>query len=205
MALVVSLLGGGGTSELIGALLFPVGFVAVILGRAQLFTENTLYPVAASLAEHRFLLPTARLWAVVLAGNIVGGLLFALLVVDTSAVTGKALEEFVALGEEAERGGFAQNFWSGVVAGWILATVAWLVEAAETAIGQLAMIWALMAVVAFGAFEHSVATAIEVAAAMFDGVVGFGDWIGWLGTVTLANALGGVLIVALLNYAQVRR
>ena len=38
---------------------YPIGFIVVILGRAQLFTENTLYPVALVLAEKKRVLEHA--------------------------------------------------------------------------------------------------------------------------------------------------
>ncbi len=63
---------------MIAALFFPIGFIVVIIGRARLFTENTLYPVALVLGERRHLLATLRLGAVVLAANLIGVVLFAL-------------------------------------------------------------------------------------------------------------------------------
>src|ERR1700712_2172466 len=56
----------------IGKLFYPLGFIAVILGRSQLFTENTLYPVALVLAEKRHFWNTIRLWAAVLPANVLG-------------------------------------------------------------------------------------------------------------------------------------
>src|SRR6185437_12553823 len=58
----------------IATLLYPIGFIAVILGRAQLFTENTLYPVALVLSERRHYWATLRLWAIVLVSNCLGTL-----------------------------------------------------------------------------------------------------------------------------------
>jgi formate-nitrite transporter family protein len=72
-------LGTGGPAQFITNLLYPVGFIAVILGRAQLFTENTLYPVALVLTERRHYLATLRLWTIVLVCNCLGALAFAAL------------------------------------------------------------------------------------------------------------------------------
>jgi len=65
----VAALAGHHGAKLIGALFFPIGFIAVIVGRSQLFTENTLYPVTLGLDERGHVLATLRLWAVVLAAN----------------------------------------------------------------------------------------------------------------------------------------
>jgi len=72
VAAIRALLGRGGWQDLVSYLAYPIGFIAVVIGRAQLFTENTLYPVILVLDEHRYLLETLRLWLVVFASNILG-------------------------------------------------------------------------------------------------------------------------------------
>src|SRR3569833_1640002 len=67
-------------------LFYPLGFIAVIIGRAQLFTENTLYPVALILSERKHVLDTLRLWTVVFLANIAGAMLFALVTMKTGAL-----------------------------------------------------------------------------------------------------------------------
>lgn len=194
---------GGGEEEFIAALLYPVGFIAVIIGRAQLFTENTLYPVLATFDEPRFLGATLRLWAVVLAANLLGGAVFALIAMETSALPDAAVAELGKLGREAAAGGFWETFWSGVLAGWLLALVAWLVEAAEGAIGQLLLVWVAVLPIGLVPLDHCVATAVEVFAGTLAGEVQVDKLIGWLATATLGNVLGGIFIVSVLNYGQV--
>lgn len=204
VAFAATLLGGDDQALLVASLFYPVGFVAVIIGRAQLFTENTLYPVVASLDDPRRVPATARLWATVLAANTVGAFVFALAAVKTGALPDDVVSQMAELGEEAVSGSFSPNFWSAVLGGWLLATVAWLVEATDTAVGQVLVIWALVFVVGLAALNHSVSTAIQVEAALLQGEVGVGPWLGWLGTTVLGNAVGGVVIVSLFNYGQVR-
>jgi len=198
-------LGGASGAHFVAALLYPVGFLAVILGRAQLFTENTLYPVVLVLEDHRrHLGPTARLWAVVLATNLAGALVFALLVVETGAVSADLQRELGRLGDQALAGGFFPNFWSGLFAGWLIALIAWLVEASDAAIGRFVVISVLSFVVGLASFDHSIASAAETMTTMFAGDAGVGEVLGWLAAVTLGNVVGGVLIVAVMNYGQVR-
>ena len=78
-AIAVSLLGDVGGAHIITRMFYPLGFIVVIVGRAQLFTENTLYPVALVLAEKRELWNTMRLWAVVLPSNVAGAFAFAMI------------------------------------------------------------------------------------------------------------------------------
>src|SRR5689334_24874548 len=86
VAIAQAVLGSGQPAEFISYLFYPVGFIAVIIGRAQLFTENTLYPVILVLDERRYYFETLRLWGVVFAANITGALLFSLLAIKSPAL-----------------------------------------------------------------------------------------------------------------------
>ena len=197
-----ALVGAGG--KLVAALLYPLGYIAVIIGRAQLFTENTLYPIVPSLEDRTVIPKTAQLWAVALGGNLAGGLVFALLATKTSGLASEVVAAFTALGETAASRGFATTFWSAVLAGWLLALVAWVVAASEEVIGQFFVIFLLTLPVGLASLDHSVATAIAVIGSLFDGQVSLAEALGWQATAVLGNALGGVLIVAVINYGQVR-
>lgn len=198
-------LGPGESQKFVAAALYPIGYLAVILGRAQFFTENTLHPVVVSLRDSSFIRPTARLWVIVYFSNLLGALVFATLVIVTGAFDETVQGQLVEFGIGDTSGGFTDTFWSAVVTGFLLALVAWLVEAMGSAIGaQMAIIWALTFLVALGTFDHCIATTVEAFAALLDGELGLGKLLGWLGTATLGNILGGVMIVSAINYGQVR-
>ena len=184
-------------------LLYPIGFIAVIVGRAQLFTENTLYPVVLVLDRREFLGRTAQLWAIVFAANVVGVIVFAALVMKTPAAPPGLKHELVLLGDEAVRKSFAFAFWSGIVGGWLIALVAWLVEGTGGGMAMLAVIWILTFVVGLAGLAHCIATSAEIVAALLDGSSSVGSYARWLAGATLGNAFGGVVIVSLLNYGQV--
>jgi formate/nitrite transporter FocA (FNT family) len=203
-AAAASGLSASSRSTLIAALFYPSGFIAAIVGRAQLFTENTLYPVTLVLDERRHLRSTLRLWAIVFCANVAGTLLFALLAVDSGGVKSHIVDEVVRLGRGLSTGDWPAWFWSGVLAGWLLALVAWLVEASSVVIGQIALIWILTFIIAVAGLHHCVSTTAEVLTAVVDGHVTVGHFVLWLSAVTLGNVAGGVVIVALLNYGQVR-
>src|SRR5256885_12654140 len=126
VASVRATLGDGGWPQLVAYLIYPVGFIAVIIGRQQLFTENTLYPVVLVLDERKHLLATLRLWIVVFSSNIAGALLFAALCTYTTALKPDIKTKLLELGVTAVQGSFGHFFWSGVVGGWLLAFVAWV-------------------------------------------------------------------------------
>lgn len=204
VAAATALLGGDSSAKLVGELLYPVGYVAVILGRGQLFSENTLYPVVASLEDRGRVPGTLRLWGIVLATNVIGALIFALLVVRGGALPGDLVGQLEAAGHEAANASFGANFIGGLLAGWLLALVAWLMEATETGIARFASIWALTTVVGLAALDHPVSTAVQVFGAAIGGQLSAGTTVSWFFAATLGSIVGGVFTVTLLNYGQVR-
>jgi formate-nitrite transporter family protein len=205
VAVLLHVLGGDRVGQSVAYLAYPLGFLIVIIGRQQLFTENTLFPVALVLEQRRLLLRTARLWAVVLLGNLVGTLLFALLATQTSALSPAVSAELAALGVEAGGKGFATVFWTGVIGGWLIALVGWLVTASTDTVGQVVIIYAVTYVVGVGHFAHSVAGSGEVLAAVLSGDLPWSSYGTWAAGAVLGNSAGGVLIVALFNYGQVHK
>jgi formate/nitrite transporter FocA (FNT family) len=190
--------------DFVAYMLYPVGFIAVIIGRAQLFTENTLYPIALILSERRHVADTARLWSVVFAGNVVGAIAFAALVIKTDALGQSIHATLVQLGTVAAQGTNSHIFWSAVIGGWIIALVAWLVTASHWTIGQIAVIWLLTFVVGIGHFSHCIASTGEIMSAVFAGAVPFSRYLLWLALATTGNIFGGVTIVTVLNFGQVK-
>lgn len=202
--LVVWVLGPGATSRLIAAAVYPVGFMAVIIGRAQLFTENTLYPVVLVLKEKRHIAKTLRLWGVVFAGNLVGAAIFAVIVSKTEALPAGLRDTLIAVGMDSPQHPFSAIFWSGVVGGWLVALVAWLVTASHWTTGQAMMVWAMTFILGLGHFSHCIASSGEILSAVFSGSASFGQYAGWLAAATLGNIVGGIGMVSLLNYGQVQ-
>jgi len=197
-------LGPSHGARLVAALLYPIGFVAAIVGRAQLFTENTLYPVTLVLDHRKHLRGTARLWTVVFVTNVAGAILFAVLAYKSGALPHDVRTELATVGAGAAHGTWWSFFWSGVIAGWVLALVAWLVESSSSVSGQVVLIWALTSLIALVSLDHCVSTTVEVGAATIAGHVSVGHLAAWLAAVTLGNVVGGTAIVGVLNYGQVR-
>jgi formate-nitrite transporter family protein len=203
-SIVIAILGPSPSARFIADLLYPIGFIAVILGRAQLFTENTLYPVALMLAERRHGWRTLRLWAIVFPCNVAGAFLFALLAVKTGALRPEFVAAMTHLGVEAATVATAHVFWSGVIGGWIIALVAWLVSGSHSITGSVMLIGLLTFVVGLGGFAHCIATSGEILAAILDHQLAASRYFAWLAPATLGNICGGVLLVTLLEYGQVK-
>lgn len=89
------------SAAMIGNLFYPVGFVPIVMGRYQLFTENTLTPVTLVLtriASGRNLL---RLWRIVIVANVLGAAIGAFVLATTGLFTPEAASVANGFGEHA--------------------------------------------------------------------------------------------------------
>jgi formate/nitrite transporter FocA (FNT family) len=204
VAVMQATLGEGPWQEVASNLIYPIGFIAVIIGRAQLFTENTLYPVILVLDEPHRLPNMLRLWATVFVSNVVGALAFAALMERTPALQPAYAEALMKLGLSAASNSIGFIFWSGVIGGWIIALVAWMVTASHWTIGQIVIVWMLTYLVGIGHFAHCIATSGEILSAVVGGLLPASIYLRWLLFATMGNIVGGVTIVSLLNYGQVK-
>ena len=191
------------TTEFFSRMFYPLGFIVVILGRSQLFTENTLYPVALVLAERKHLWNTMRLWATVLPANVLGAFAFASLATLTNALAPGIVQALAQLGLDATQHSTSTIFWSGVMGGWIIATAAWLVSGSHSITGSVMVIWLLTFVVGLGNFAHCIAASGEVFAAVLTHQLPWSAYPAWFLPAVLGNISGGVLMVTILEYGQV--
>lgn len=204
VSVVQATLGEGQWQEFAAHLIYPLGFISVIIGRAQLFTENTLYPVVLVLDEPHHIWNMLRLWGTVFSANVLGALIFACLAQLTPALQPAHAEVMLKLGISAIGNTTGFIFWSGVVGGWMIALVAWMVSASHWTIGQVVLVWFLTFVVGIGHFAHCIATSGEILAAVVKGLVPVSTYGHWLLFATMGNIVGGIMIVSLLNYGQVK-
>lgn len=202
-AVVLAMLGPSQPAQFVSRMFYPVGFIIVIIGRSQLFTENTLYPVALVLAEKRELWNTLRLWVVVLPANVAGALTFAVLATHTAALTPEVVAALSGLGSNALAHSATQVFWSGVIAGWIIALAAWLVSGSHSITGSVMVIWTLMFIVGLGNFAHCVASTCEIFITILVHGAPWTAFSAWFFPAVAGNICGGVGMVTILEYGQV--
>lgn len=188
---------------LVATLGYCTGFVIVILGSQQLFTENTLTPILPLLARRTMdcLRNVLRLWGTVLVANLVGALLFALVLAKFQVVAPEVQHSMSGLGARALRDDFATTLLHGVYAGWLIALMVWMLPGAEQA--KLPVIVIMTYFVGLGGFAHIVAGASEVFYGAFRGDATWARVFGgFIVPALLGNVLGGLTMVAALNHAQ---
>ncbi|HEU4629084.1 MAG TPA: formate/nitrite transporter family protein [Gemmatimonadaceae bacterium] len=185
---------------------YPLGFIFVVLARSQLFTENTLDPVIPLLHERsmRMLRRTLRLWAIVLAGNMVGAVIFGVVAARTVMLPETLRASLHTVATTSTEGGFWLVAYKAIFGGWLVALMAWLIASTRLTGAQIALVWLTTAPIAAFGFRHSIAGAVE---AFYLAAAGSATWGAMVGAfivpAVLGNVVGGVTLVALLNHGQV--
>ncbi|PBP89603.1 hypothetical protein CCL20_06435 [Pseudomonas syringae] len=205
MGLLNSRLEGIPGSHVISSLGYSAGFLAVILARQQLFTENTItagLPVMSklNLANIWRLL---RLWGVVLTGNLVGTLTVAYVMLNLPIFDTSTDKAFLEIGHKVMENDLGQMFSKGIVSGWMIATMVWMIASMENA--KIAIIVLITYLMALGDFTHIVVGSAEVSYLVFAGELGWKDfWFAFAGPTLAGNIIGGSFIFALISHAQIR-
>jgi formate/nitrite transporter FocA (FNT family)/protein-disulfide isomerase len=197
--------GGSGSATALGYLLYPLGFIGVVLGSYQLFTENTLTPVTLVMTRIASIPALVRVWGIVLVANVLGAAMSAYVLANTgvfSPATATVASEFGAHFLELS---WVDLFWKGVFAGGLVAGMVWLVHAARDTAARVFVIFLLTYMVAAAGLAHSIVGSAEVLYVVFSGDATFAAFFGgFLVPAVLGNTVGGVVLVALLNYSQTR-
>jgi formate/nitrite transporter FocA (FNT family) len=190
--------------ELITALGYTIGFLIVVLGRQQLFTENTLTPILP-LLHHRdagTLGRVARLWGLVLLSNIVATWVFAAVVAHSTVFSPEVKDAFGEISHHTIASPFGTTFLKAVFAGWLIALMVWLLPSAESSRPFVIMI--ITYVVAIGQFSHLIAGSVDAFYLVESGRAGWSSYAtSFFIPTLLGNVVGGIALVAVLNYGQV--
>ncbi|HTA45634.1 MAG TPA: formate/nitrite transporter family protein [Bryobacteraceae bacterium] len=189
---------------LVGKLGYSFGFLIVILGRQQLFTENTLTAVLPVLARRNWLslLRMLRLWGIVLAANLAGAHAIAWTLGNTAAFSPAVQNTFAQIAHESASVTPSDAILRGVFAGWLIAMLVWMRAAVDN--GQIPLIVIVTYFVGLGGFTHIIAGSIEVLFLVMTGALSWAHYItGYMLPVLLGNTIGGVSLVAFVNHAQV--
>ena len=189
---------------LLVALGYSVGFLVVTLASQELFTEHTVRPIVPLLVTRtgRMLRKVMTLWGAVLVGNLVGTALFAWAAARTAIFSPELRQAMRSVAMEGTAHDWLGVFATGIVAGWLIALMVWMLPAASTS--QIAVVIIMTWLVGAAHVSHVVVGAVE---SFYLTALGDAS-LGWtLGSqilpALLGNTLGGVILVAALNHAHV--
>jgi formate/nitrite transporter FocA (FNT family) len=183
---------------------YSVGFLVVILGRQQLFTENTLTVVLPLLLhkDRPTVLKVLRLWSIVLSTNVVGTFLFALTIARVHFLE-PAIQQSVL---EVAQGHIGPGFWTvlarGVFAGWLIALMVWMLP--DAASSRVVVILIITYLISICGLNHIVAGSTNVFFLVVSGKLTIGRYFtAFFFPTLLGNIFGGVSLVAALAHGQV--
>jgi formate-nitrite transporter family protein len=182
---------------------YTFGFLIVILGRQQLFTENTLTPLLPLFGKFTSagLFGVARLWAIVLAGNVLGAAAAAALIAYGGAFGEGPREAFAQLAATTVGPGTGVIFVKAVFAGWLIALMVWLLPLADqlTPVIIILLTWLVSA----AQFEHIIAGSVEALFGAFSGATTWPDFVHFFVPTLLGNIVGGSAFVAAISSVEV--
>lgn len=191
-------------TPLLSKLGYSVGFLIVVLGRQQLFTETTLTAVLPVLAKRdmRTGIGMLRLWGTVLLANVIGTYLFAFCVAKVALLQPHVQQALFTVSRGGTQGGFGVIFMRAVFAGWLIALMVWLLPAAESA--RVSIIIIITYLIGLGGFNHVIAGSVKILFLVVTGALTPGDYVfRFFFPTLLGNIVGGVSLVAFLGHAQV--
>lgn len=189
--------------DLVAALGYSLGFLFVTMGRQQLFTETTLTVMLPVLHRTHAISQVLRYWLIVFLTNIAGTVLFAAAATIPGLFRPEQVHAFIELGVRASDPGFIPVLVKAICAGWLIALMVWLMPAAASA--RFVVIVAVTWLIGIAHFSHVIAGSAETALAAMQGAIGWQDYLaGFLLPALIGNSIGGVVLVAVLNHAQVK-
>ncbi len=211
MAVILTTAGVAGTGELTKQLLlaiaYGVGFILVVLGRSELFTEHTTLAVLPVLDGKASVASLARLWSIVYVANLAGAVIFAALIVTVGpGVDVVAPSAIVGLARVYTGQPTLGLLGGGVLAGWLMGLLSWLVAGADSTISRMMVVWLIAAAIGIAHLPHCIAGSVEVVAGVLvSPALGPMTFARFLVLSTVGNAVGGTVFVALLKYGHVVR
>lgn len=194
-----------GTAKLVGPLGYIIGFLIVVFGRLQLFTENTIaavLPLAVQFSKENWI-RVGRLWGIVFAANLFGALIAGLVFNFTPMLEPQVYQALIEISEHAVIQPWFTVFAKAVPAGFLIAAMVWMMPSAKGS--EFFVVSAIIYVLVLGGFTHVIVGATEALTLLLAGDIGFlhASW-GFVVPAFLGNVVGGAALFAMLAYAQIR-
>jgi formate/nitrite transporter FocA (FNT family)/nucleotide-binding universal stress UspA family protein len=190
-------------SPFLAAVLYPLGFLYIIIGGYQLYTENTVPPVALVLERLASVPALLRHWLIVFSGNFAGAVFGALVLAYTGVFEPAAAVEALAISQKGVDTAWWDLFVKGAFAGLIVAGVVWVDFASTDTVSRVVMVYLAFLAIPMGNLFHSVVSVTETVYLVAEGdlalLPGMAEFVL---PVFLGNTIGGVVFVTIVNYYQ---
>lgn len=184
------------------SIVYPVGFILVILGKSALYTEQTSVLALPVLNGQRSIWELLRVWALVIVGNIIGGMFFAYFIGNLAPEMHLfTTETMVNVGSHVLNYAWWVLLLSAITAGWLMGLLTWLLNSTVNSLTRVFLIFMITGVIGFGGFHHSIVGNIEVFGALLHSdSISIGDYLWFLFITLSGNGIGGAIVVGLFKY-----
>jgi formate/nitrite transporter FocA (FNT family) len=193
-------------AHVLASLGFGIGFVFLIVGRGELFTENFLVPIAG--LDHRrrsSWLGLAKLWTTSPLFNILGGVVIILLLSTHGVLPSGTAQALAKRADAIHDQGTLTLFVSAIFAGALITAMTWFVEGQESMLVRVVVAWIAGALLALGSFNHVIVITLElIFGYRFDAHFAWTFILGNFFLAAAGNMLGGVGLVTLNRLTQGR-
>jgi formate/nitrite transporter FocA (FNT family) len=194
---------GTEAGHLAGSIAFGLGFVFIVIGRSELFTENFLVPIAGLEKTRGAWYKLVELWTVSPVLNILGGVAILVVVTVHGVLPDGTGHSLVDVANKLDANNTLAAFCSAIVAGALITMMTWLVEGAESMGVRIVAAWLTGTLLTLGAFNHVIVVTLELFAGIRYGApVGWDDWFGNMAVAAGGNLVGGLLFVTLTRFGQ---
>ncbi len=183
-------------------LVYPFGFVLVILGKSALFTEQTSVLALPVLNRQRSILDLLKIWGIVIVGNILGGNFFVLFIGSLAPEMNLFdTDTMVAVGIHILDHKPLTLFLSAIAAGWLMGLLTWLLNSTIQALTRILIIFMVTGAIGFAGFHHSIVGNLEVFGAfVHSDSISVLDYLLFLLITMVGNGFGGAIVVGLFKY-----
>ena len=198
---------GANISKIFGALFFPIGFIFLMIGKSELFTENFLVPVTAVLAKKSKIRSLLKLWSLTLIGNTAGIFIFALAIAGS---LNQLVPSFVVSHIHSVANSYMSKspfvmVLSAIFAGWLITLMTWLLIASSGTLARIFIIWIVGFLIFLNSFSHIVVASSEILIAINTGShISYLSWLyPYVPLTIIGNMIGGLFFVTILQYLQI--
>jgi formate-nitrite transporter family protein len=196
---------GSAAAEQIGGLLYPLGFIFLMLGRYQLYTEQTLPPVGLALMRLTRIPTVLWIFGVTFLGNAIGAGAGALLMTIPQVFDAKTAETAAHFSVQGLQTPWEALFIKGIFAGGLVASLVWIDHAARDSVSRFFFTYIAFFAIPANNLYHVSVTTCDCLYGFFAGKAALSTLlVNFLLPVGLGNTIGGIILVAVVNYSHTR-
>jgi formate/nitrite transporter len=190
-----------GFAKFMGAAVFPVGIILVVVAGAELFTGNCLISLSV-LSRQEKMRNMLKNWTFVYFGNFIGSIVLAYMLAKSGVYGADAAAKAIAIAEGKASMALQPAIIRGIMCNVLVVLAVWMQAGAKDISGKILSMWFPVMAFVLSGFEHSVANMYFIPLGKFLGAnLTWADmWVNNIIPVTIGNIIGGAVIIPLVYW-----